>query len=399
MYVYKTTLFIMFLIFPVSIMEYFGLGMLDSIWFYAAILISLMLLIKYREIEKSLLFGVLIQLVYSIWQIYSTSMAGGNTAVDNINLRYQIGRMIILLVVFGLYKSQVLLVLNRLLFAAGCINFISILVRAVIRHSLSLTADEVYFLGYRYVFATYAVIVLFLGYICKDYSIAENRIYKCQFTMLWITALIAGPSTLLAGLLVYTILMYGTDWSINSKVLKIKMNWFWMTIISVGLNIGIIFFNIQEKFSFIIKNILHRDVTFTGRSIIWETSLEAYSTGNPWLGLGNSLAFGYNGWGHLGWEEQKFASHSQILTWLTNTGIVGVLIQTLFFVWILILIIKMRSERLKKIMGVCMTMMIIMSTSTQYVPYRYIEFFGFVIAYIYSNHQYEESIFELEENV
>ena len=65
------------------------------------------------------------------------------------------------------------------------------------------------------------------------------------------------------------------------NIVKIKYG----VAVSAFASFGIIFFNLQTKFSFIVENILGKDLTFSGRSIIWKKSIEMVRA-KPFFGFG-----------------------------------------------------------------------------------------------------------------
>ena len=72
-----------------------------------------------------------------------------------------------------------------------------------------------------------------------------------------------------------------------------------LVIISIVIFVSIVFLRLQEVFSYLIVNILGKDLTFTGRTVIWDYYINeiknswviGYGVGyNPYKGL-----FAHNG--------------------------------------------------------------------------------------------------------
>ena len=198
--------------------------------------------------------------------------------------------MLVFVFTIETYQEEVIRVLNRIFIFCYTINLITIVIRAVINRTLFLTANEMYFMGYRYVFCAFAVVSLATAYYCRRFSETENILYKYLFAALWLTALTAGPSTLLGGMIIYSVVLLAVKKTITFKTFEIHLNIPALVIGALLVDIGIVFFNIQESFGFIIETVLNREATFTGRSLIWETSINAFLDGDFWRGLGNSLA-------------------------------------------------------------------------------------------------------------
>lgn len=383
MTVRKTTLILIFILLPVTILDYFNLPpFIDSLWYYLAIISAGLIAFKHRKIYRSLLNICIVQCVYYSFQWYSTSLSGGEELVDILQLRYFVLMMLIFMFIIEVYQEEVIRILNRIFISCYTINMITIIIQMIIKKTIFLTADEVYFMGYRYIFCAFAVVSLATAYYCRRFSKLEDVLYKFLFGALWITALTAGPSTLLGGMIVYSIMAFVAKKTITLGLFRIRIKILILVITAVLVNIGIVFYNIQESFAFVIEVILNREATFTGRSKIWETSIETFLKGDFWCGLGNSLAFGYDGWGNLGWEGQKFSTHNQILTFLTNTGVIGLSIEVVFFIIILRAILKIREKELRIVLSACYVSMLVMSISTQLIPYRFIEIFAIIIIFI-----------------
>lgn len=398
MNVRKSTFVLFFCLLPMTIVEYFKLpSFTERVWFYLAIFIAALIALKYRRIFTPILSVLLVQIVYYTFQQYSTGMSGGEVLVDILQVRQFMFMTITIMCLIGAYQHEAIRVLNRIFVLCYTINLFTILAQMVNYKTIFLTADEVYFMGYRYIFCAFSVVSLAIAYYCRRFSEWENALYKYLFIALWITAVTAGPSTLLGGLIIYSAILLASKKKQSLGSFQIKLSTPILVIGAVLIDIGIVFFNIQESFAFIIEAVLNREATFTGRSTIWETSIEAFLKGDFWRGLGNSLAFGYNGWGNLGWEEQKFSAHNQILTILTNTGVIGLIIELLFFVIILVAILKIQDKELKYALSASYVSMIVMSISTQLIPFRFIEIFAMVVIFISREHsKYEEAILEHE---
>lgn len=379
----KSTLILLFVLVPITIASYFNLPtFLDRGWYYLAVFSAALIALKYRRIYLPILSILIVQGVFYSFQWYSTSLSGGLELVDILQLRYFVLMMLVFVFTIETYQEEVIRVLNRIFIFCYTINLITIVIRTVINRTLFLTADEMYFMGYRYVFCAFAVVSLATAYYCRRFSETENKLYKYLVAALWLTAFTAGPSTLLGGMIIYSVVLLAVKKTITFKTFEVHLNIPALVIGALLVDIGIVFFNIQESFGFIIETVLNRDATFTGRSLIWETSINAFLDGDFWRGLGNSLAFGYNGWGNLGWEEQKFSAHNQILTLLTNAGVIGLIIEVIFFVIILKAIVKIKENELKYAMSACFIAMIVMSISTQLIPFSFIEIFAIVVIFI-----------------
>ena len=104
------------------------------------------------------------------------------------------------------------------------------------------------------------------------------------------------------------------------------------TLISLGLFLGIVIFRIQERFSYLIVDVLKKDLTFSGRTKIWDRAIYLINQ-HPYIGNGHISDYmkqiKYKIWGAV-------HAHNQILE-ITYLGGISLLI---VFVLIIILMIK-----------------------------------------------------------
>ncbi len=98
-------------------------------------------------------------------------------------------------------------------------------------------------------------------------------------------------------------------------VRKIKLST--LAIFIIVLNILIVHFHIQDYFSDFIINVLKKDITFSGRTRVWDSALYLFKT-SPIIGIGvhptSFFAQYYNGVGH---------AHNVFLNYLVNCGAIG----------------------------------------------------------------------------
>lgn len=98
---------------------------------------------------------------------------------------------------------------------------------------------------------------------------------------------------------------------------------------AIALNIAIVFFQIQTKFSYIIEDILHKSTTFTGRTAIWERVIERIK-GNVIWGHGE---VGNGGIISLSWQKMRLVpAHNGLLQLMYDGGIMGTLFLVLVFI-------------------------------------------------------------------
>lgn len=130
--------------------------------------------------------------------------------------------------------------------------------------------------------------------------------------------MLSGSSTLLVGLFLTLIFMALKKIFIHKKI----MNVYSYIITYITAFLGIIILRIQNWFSFIIVNVLKRDLTFTGRIFIWDYVIE-FIKFKPILGYGVENTI-------IRYSKTKiwksFHAHNMFLEILYKTGLIGFII-------------------------------------------------------------------------
>lgn len=124
------------------------------------------------------------------------------------------------------------------------------------------------------------------------------------------------------------------------NVMKTVWKSTWLFLISLLLQLGIVFFNIQIYFSDFIANVLHKDTTLSARTNIWlsakkilkEESLFRLIFGNGMNKLNTFVPYAGTYW----------QPHNQLLVWIHSSGIIGAVVIVLF-------LIKLTNKKIKNI--------------------------------------------------
>lgn len=136
------------------------------------------------------------------------------------------------------------------------------------------------------------------------------------------------------------------------------------------LNILFVFFRIQNYFWYFIENILHKNLTLSFRTLIWDQVLAAIEK-KPWLGYGYETARGVALHCHGGNH-----AHNYMLTLLLRGGFVGLIIYCCFLLYANVDLRKHRHDRNYKtflfVMGVSLVLCIF--DSFDYVSFYLILF-------------------------
>lgn len=177
--------------------------------------------------------------------------------------------------------------------------------------------------------------------------------------------------TAIGGLLIYiALVLVFTSIKNNEKRARIGRI---VIIASALVSVSIVFFRIQAMFSFLIEDILHKKLTFTGRTYIWDSAIN-YVQKSPILG------HGYSANGVASYRGLQWQAHNQVLETLAEGGAVALLLLVSF---VAKCVKKIKSNN--KIYPYAVAMLatiIIMSTFERYAFYPY--FYLIPIIFYYS---------------
>lgn len=174
----------------------------------------------------------------------------------------------------------------------------------------------------------FSSMVFFLYY---EYEMKCRKLIVEQ-VLVMVNTLLLGSSTgmvcVLVNILLYLVLMrhkHKND-SIKGKILS------WVITTVAFITMGMVFFNIQRLFSFLIVDILGKDVTLSGRTAIWGKALEAIER----------YPIGGHGYGYK--ADRDFYAHNLYLELLVTSGIVGFLLYSIFMVKSIVQAMKTRAH-------------------------------------------------------
>lgn len=159
------------------------------------------------------------------------------------------------------------------------------------------------------------ILFSYISYRLEKRNYSKLFVFQMFFTM--IVAIISWNSTMMfTTFLVFVIAIFRKNFLSKLTIVH-------YVIIYFILEFGIVFFRIQEVFAFIIVGILNRNLSFTGRTGIWNYYIEQFSNGK----FINKLL------GNFGETALTVNTHNMFLGLLACTGIVGMVLyyMLLFF--------------------------------------------------------------------
>lgn len=219
-------------------------------------------LLRRGKIDKFILFVILFycSLLFSTFY-FSQSY---------VNLIYEFTSILSWIVLFKINmlnnKDKFLTTLENTFFILLLINFITIILFPGGFYLNSSGYSGNYFLGYDNNLITYifpALALSFTNTLNKNGKIGLKSIFLliisfCSIIFTW-------SATGVVSMVIIIVLFFA--YTINKKDFPIKK----YIVVALSLFIGIVFLRFQNIFSFIIEGWLKKDLTFTGRTYIWDT--------------------------------------------------------------------------------------------------------------------------------
>lgn len=259
-------------------------------------------------------------LIYNLWLLINTFIHGGSVLYA---LTSVLSSVILCLIIDYYLRKDTTGIINGLaivLEAYVLINFICILLYPngmykSLNPALGYVSSN-WFLGYKNpqirVILPAVATVLIRNYIKNEFL----NICSIMFLLIGIlSAIFVDSGTATLGIIIFAAAIFYFNTFNESRVLSIRN----IAILAIMVLIGILAFNFQEYFSSFFENILQRDVTLTGRTIIWVRYLD-YMGRQHYLGSGimeSSEMFRLFGTSH---------PHNYFLYILLQGGILGMLI-------------------------------------------------------------------------
>ncbi|GEB93260.1 O-antigen ligase family protein [Streptococcus thermophilus] len=184
-------------------------------------------------------------------------------------------------------------------------------------------AYQNWFLGFKNILICYFLPAYIVSYLYMNITGKKLRTIILSI-IIFISTFIAGSATTLIGL---SILLIFSIFSFLQRQYKI-FNFKNYIIVTIVMFFGIVIFRLQDLFGFLIVDILNKDLTFTGRTKLWNITINAIKQ-KPFIGHGwqntNIRHFMYG-------SSTIITAHNQILEYLYLGGIVSLIILILLLI-------------------------------------------------------------------
>ena len=219
-----------------------------------------------------------------------------------------------------------------------------------------------YLLGSRNGFSPLFIPLLIFSYIYSGMNDKKYTPMTLFFTMIVsVSILITWSATGVAGLamlLLFILLIYG-------RKIASLFNSLTLSVIYIAAFLGIIVFRLQYVFSFIIEKLLHKSMTFTGRTDIWDIALRLIKR-SPLFGYGV-----YEGHGLIFVRGQYYYAHNAVLEVLLQGGAVSLIFYGAIFASAAVSLYKYRKQKPAQILSfgifTVLTMMLMEAYSTIWI--------------------------------
>ncbi len=241
--------------------------------------------------------------------------------------------------------------------------------------------NAIHFLGHRNNVVMYLFPNLFCSFLYyKIYGMKNLKIIFI-FLIVFIESIMIKSATCLVGCLLFTgyVMLFETKKRNNlerviSKIINIKN----VLIITLTLYIFVVVFRFQEVFSYLLIDLLQRDINLTGRTTIWDMAFQLIMESPVWgYGTHNSGAIIFSSY-------KEWYAHNFILDILLQGGVLALIP---FISYLGIIAKKMsvrRNEVGNRICTWAIFVILIISMTESYIHY-----FGFwlvfIVAYNYEN--------------
>ncbi len=355
-------IFIMIPFFEMNALNYLSnlYGKIINIWVLFSFLIILLLFLKQNRFSK---YYIILFIFYLLLTISTFINSGDIKSCLSIIIK---SLSLCFLFDYGIKndKDIFLKTVEYLLFILIFLNLCSILIFPSGLYIDTAGYTQNWLLGYKnthimYIFP-FLLVTLLRNYMEKDKISIKSIIFICVSVF---STIIVNNSTALIGLIIIIILMIFKNKILTSNFFSLK-NYF---ITYICLFISIVILKLQNIFSFIIVDLLKKDLTFTGRTYIWNSVIELIKK-KPLLGYGNNI-FVFN--------KHILSTHNTILDILYKTGIFG-MIPYLLLCLIIIKKVQFEKNKFSFIISTFLFSLFIMMLTEAYTINFY--FYVFIIA-------------------
>ena len=305
---------------------------------------------------------IIIHITVYLLVLFVSSIINSLSTIEALNICVRL-LTICLVTDYGIRKdtknflNAICIVLNILIIY----NFITLMLYPQGMYTNSTGYTKNWVLGYKNTHILYIIPAIILNYVRKNYNKEKLSIFDYIIILIsLVSTLIVNNSTGIVGIiLLLGIILFPNIYN-NTKIFNSK-NYF---VSYISLYIGIVVMRLQNIFKFLIVDMLHKDLTFTGRIYIWDKVIEAIKA-KPILGYGNSM---------YQYSINTFTTHNTLLDVVYKTGIIGLIIYILLLIRAVKQLYIYRKTTISKILSIGLLIYFIMMITEAYsmIYYLYI---------------------------
>ena len=196
-------------------------------------------------------------------------------------------------------------------------------------------------LGYKNSHILFMIPCLIVNFI-QSYKY-KNKIdmkFYIIFVICFISIILAESSASIVGLIILLVYVLIPKF-IDSKKIFNSISYFIIYLVSF---FSILFFKIQKIFSYLIVDVLKEDLTFTGRTYIWDDVLLKLSN-KPFLGNGN-ITYRFT--------EYIYTTHNTILDILYKSGWIGLIVYLIILLYASKILYKYKTEKISNFLSIAL---------------------------------------------
>jgi O-antigen ligase len=356
-------------------------------WKYLKML-SLLIGIVYilgKKGNKKLITGTTVMLVfYYLAQIVSDAINGLNFSIDInefIIMSVFLVSICMLIQEYGVKFITFVYKIFKYIIILNGISVVAFYNKGIIQDAYD---TPIYFWATRNHIISLALATVALGYILKSLGLEKRKKYNFFLIYTIIEVLILRSSTAIIAMTCFmAFVVINRVYSYKNRPINLKLT------ISSGivLQILLVVFRIQERFSAVISVLFGKDTTLSGRTGLWEQALLTIPSHLFW-GQGNSSAAGLNGWLTMSFwnpitstlDDTYYVAHNQFLEILLNGGLVMLLFFLLAIFFAIRNVRKITDNHIVNIIaGTFFAYLIVMITEVLY-PYAPVWIYMIVVS-------------------
>ena len=304
---------------------------------YASFIIIFILLIKDRRMSKII---ALIMIYLAI--LFISSLLNGLPL--NGMIYYVLNVLGLCLITdYGIrndtkeYLNALSIILNALIL----LNVLTIIMHPDGMYINATLYRQNWLLGYKNSHILFMIPCLIVNFI-QSYKY-KNKIdmkFYLIFVICFISIILAESSASIVGLIIILIYVLIPKF-IDSKKIFNSISYFIVYLVSF---FSILFFKIQKLFSYLIVDVLKEDLTFTGRTYIWDDVLLKLSN-KPFLGNGN-ITYRFT--------EYIYTTHNTILDILYKSGWIGLIVYLIILLYASKILYKYKTEKISNFLSIAL---------------------------------------------